>query len=490
MPAGLLDSVDSLEHSLQRERGAWAAWRDHAVKARFSAVMGTSLSRNLRPSASWDIRGAVTSNDELSHALWGTTGCQTSYDNLQTLICEHLGWCLTEAEAGIVAGIREGVDPDFSLFDSRSQSEGLAKAEQEREETIALIEAKLAEVRSEAEAFESSRATVGMAGSRHRVQKLHSDQLTFIKGKAGELAFADRAALEISSGIAALKANWTERASLLFSSTVYIAAAKERRLIDTEKASIEVQLQDYFDHQGQSSTHSETAKPDKQSLKITPDLQKKSEGFRQIQLIDMYCVCRGNEMWSIIPDILRIGHDVDPITCMHWKPPITGDALIDPNLAEYRRDQNRQFAKRLLNACVNAQGGQGLRTMLLARHEFGVNKLEFKADEHDGCSLYWVMLQLFYPLNRDHRRKLEAEIAAMPKQLAGGSNPKQVIEDIQGKLQEALDIMLRLSWDTIGVPIIDHLSSRDPLYAYEFTKYRDTVRDPDDSGIEIDEVLC
>ena len=83
--------------------------------------------------------------------------------------------------------------------------------------------------------------------------------------------------------------------------------------------------------------------------------------------------------------------------------------------------------------------------MLLARHEFGVNKLEFKADEHDGCSLYWVMLQLFHPLNRDHRRKLETEIAAMPKQLAGGSNLKQVIEDIQAKLQDALNIMLRLS---------------------------------------------
>ena len=265
MSAGLLDSVDSLQRSLDRERDAWAAWRDHAVKARFSAVMGTLLSRNLRPSTDWDIRSTVTDNDELSHAMWGATGSPAAYDALHNLICEHLEWLLQESEAGITRGIREGVDPQFSLFDSRTQSEGLARAEQERDEALAEIQAQLAIVRSEAEAFESSRATVGMAGSRHKVQKAHDEQLTFIKGKAGELAFADRAALEISSDIAKLKSNWTERACLLFSSFDYLAKAKERKAIEAEKESIEVQLQDYFDHQGQSSTHPETAKPDKQS---------------------------------------------------------------------------------------------------------------------------------------------------------------------------------------------------------------------------------
>ena len=178
MSAGLLDSVDGLPRSPDRERSAWAAWRDHAVKARFSAVMGTLLSRNMRPSTDWDIRSTVHGNDELTHALWGAAGSPAAYDTLHKLVVEHCEWCLQESESGILPGIREGVDPHFSLFGSRTQSEGLARAEQERDVALAEIEAKLALVCSEAEAFESSRATVGMGGSRQKVLRVSVDSLT------------------------------------------------------------------------------------------------------------------------------------------------------------------------------------------------------------------------------------------------------------------------------------------------------------------------
>ena len=57
------------------------------------------------------------------------------------------------------------------------------------------------------------------------------------------------------------------------------------------------------------------------SLKLASELEKQSAGFKQVQIVHLFCLSRGNEMWAIIPDLLRIGHDVDPIECLHWQPP-------------------------------------------------------------------------------------------------------------------------------------------------------------------------
>lgn len=60
---------------------------------------------------------------------------------------------------------------------------------------------------------------------------------------------------------------------------------------------------------------------------------------------------------------------------------------------------------------------------------------------------------------------------------------------MQGKLQEALDIMLRLRWDMAGVPTADAPPSRGPLFAVELADFRDMPADPDDGGAEVDEML-
>ena len=134
-------------------------------------------------------------------------------------------------------------------------------------------------------------------------------------------------------------------------------------------------------------------------------LESLNAGFKQIQIVDLYCMSRGNELWAIIPDILRIGHDIDPIDCIHWRP--SGERLGDYEaLSKYRREQNRAFAQKLLGLC-----SPGLRSTLIGQHEHGVKNEMFTADEHDGCALYWVMIQLYHPLSRQHRRKIADEIA-------------------------------------------------------------------------------
>ena len=61
----------------------------------------------------------------------------------------------------------------------------------------------------------------------------------------------------------------------------------------------------------------QSEKTDKVKLTLATDLESRKAGFRQIQLIDLYCLQRANEMWAILPSIYRVGHDVDPVKCMH-----------------------------------------------------------------------------------------------------------------------------------------------------------------------------
>ena len=242
-------------------------------------------------------------------------------------------------------------------------------------------------------------------------------------------------------------------------------------------------LQAYFDHHSHGASRSESAKIDRKDLKLAKQIVDGSQGFKQIQIVDSYCMARGNEAWAIIPDLLRIGHDIDPIECTHYQPPdpILND--LPESLQSYRNDQNRAFAKTLLSLC-----DPGLRAKLLARHEHGASKIEYKAAETDGCALYWTLLQLYHPLSRSHRRTLEKELYSFPHKFAQG-NPKTTLEAMLLKHQEAMDVSLKLRWDDIGIPLIDVLSSRDPLFAVELSCYRNVPDDPDDSAVVLDEML-
>ena len=108
----------------------------------------------------------------------------------------------------------------------------------------------------------------------------------------------------------------------------------------------------------------------------------------------MYLQGRGNEYWSIIPDITRVGHDIDPTECRTWCPPQTG-SIAEP-LQSYRKGQSNALAKRIM-----AMVGQDkpIRTKLLKPQTFGRDKDRadattylYKADQNDGVGLYYVMV--------------------------------------------------------------------------------------------------
>merc|ERR1711988_91473 len=189
--------------------------------------------------------------------------------------------------------------------------------------------------------------------------------MSHILDAVAELAFCDRARDEVSKDIAAKKALHTASARDFFASSDYTGLQDERKRIENERSHIELGLQAYFDHFSQGASKSESAKPDKVKLQLAADLTSGKAGYKQIQLMDSYMLGRGNEFWAIMPDLMRIGHDVDPVSFLHWQPP--ADSAVPAELREYRQDQNATLASGLLGLLT----AKGLRAKVLAQRTYG-----------------------------------------------------------------------------------------------------------------------
>ena len=480
--APLVDLCAEVPTLLTSVRNAWATWQEAASNAHLAAVMGYTLPR----------LGVDHSNPELT--LDSDPDYQkakknaTTQDNprdvhaLHLSTCDHIRWLTKESGSGLVRDIKAvtGID----VLDEAAAEAAAQAAEAEFERVEGFLKAKIAEIERESKSL-YDQIRPGMSTKRKEVIATYDKQQSFILECATDLAFTDQAEKDVTKRIQELKSGWVasgKEAREFFQSKRYTKMLNERKNIKGERVHSELSLQSYFDHHAHGASRTESAKADKKALRLADKLTEGGSGFKQIQLIDMYCLSRGNEAWAIIPDLIRIGHDVDPIECIHYKPPTLDNT--PPQIKPYRDEQNRAFAKQLLNLC-----DPGLRAKLLARHQFGVNKVESKVSESDGCGLYWTLLQLYHPLSRQHRRTLEKELYAFPSKFATG-DPNATLTRMQRKHQEALDVALKLRWDSIGIPLIDVLSTRDPLFAVELSSFRDLPEDPDDSAVVLDQLLA
>ena len=157
-------------------------------------------------------------------------------------------------------------------------------------------------------------------GERVRVIARFTDAVRFTTSKAEEMRFVDGAVSEVEKAIAALKSGWSKEFRALYSDTEFLKLQDELKAMQTDRKSHEDAIRMRLDHSSQGASRNGDAKLDKVKLTLASNLEKAKSGYRQIQLIDLYCLSRGNEMWAIIPFIQRVGHDIDPIQCRHWKP--------------------------------------------------------------------------------------------------------------------------------------------------------------------------
>jgi hypothetical protein len=307
--------------------------------------------------------------------------------------------------------------------------------------------------------------------------------MSFIASRATELQFVQKAMLEVSSDQTELKRTWSGKYSTYFSDVDVLASEKQLDIMTKEQTRLESRLQRYFDCASQGATSlGSSEKSEKVKLTIATELESHQAGYRQVQLVDLYCLNRGSTMWAIIPSLYRVGHDIDPIACLHWRPNMLD---LDEQVRPYYCEQNAAFAKKLLALC-----NTGFRTTLLGEHKHGIKKEAFRADEEDGVSIYWVMVQMYHPIGRARRRTLEEEIAKFSTRLGRGrGDPEPQLKVLREKHQEAMEIACRLKWDVCALPIVTALMRRDPLLTVRLERFLELPVDPDDSVNEFGDLI-
>ena len=155
-----------------------------------------------------------------------------------------------------------------------------------------------------------------MSKSRMRTIDDHDSQIKFVSAKASQLAFCDRARSEVESAVQSLKDSHGNAdggsCRALYQSDEFSDLQAEIKRINADRNGIELALQAYFDHHSQGASRTESAKIERVQLKLPANLDKGLAGYKLITAMEDYLVGRGNEFWSIIPDLRRSAHDIDP----------------------------------------------------------------------------------------------------------------------------------------------------------------------------------
>ena len=123
---------------------------------------------------------------------------------------------------------------------------------------------------------------------------MHETQIAYITARAADLRFSDDASVAVTEKVSALKGQYQGNASAFFNSKKYKKLQAERKAIESERNHVELGLQSYFDHASHGASKSESAKPERYSLTLAPKLTEGKAGYKQVQIMDMFCISRAN----------------------------------------------------------------------------------------------------------------------------------------------------------------------------------------------------
>ena len=379
---------------LQRERTARTQGAAAAGQAHFAAVMGNAINSVLQESEAYRVYDCLTSDRDLQSALdqvrQVVPGPHVSpvlhmrmtqaMSNLSEMLAGHVRWTLDESRAALLTSLTSltATDSASAAFNPSADSSRISGAVAPSSEEIGVvgsIEDQINHWSKETnDAFDEldRQIQLGITATSRRVNKIREDyqaHTLYLTEKALILQAILDAIQEITCEEQRLTREWTGSLRELYRSDEIHQLQTEKKSLDAEQFRHETEIQRYFDHSSQGSmSGKQSEKTDKVKLTLATDLESRKAGFRQIQLIDLYCLQRANEMWAILPSIQRVGHDVDPIKCMHWRPIIEDLAeAIKPFWVQ----QSKAFATKLFGQFTPTQ-----RSHLLASHEVGTDKVQ------------------------------------------------------------------------------------------------------------------
>ena len=312
-------SQTRLHNSVTELNVATALWRRNAANAHLAAVMGPSLRRHCRQSSSYSVRDSILADRVVMSSL--STLSQSEQEIALLAIEGHVTWTLDTIESSITVDIKDanpgfGIDTHVGVYDQE-----IKDIEAETQQTIKSIEDQLKVLSETTEELVSGQGS-GVSAHRQTIIDTHTHQTEFITQQVESMSFCDGARDELTAESNLLRQTWTGRKSDYWESPAVKSISKKLENVSKARTRHEHDLEQFFDHHTLGSSTSDYAKPEKHKLTLASGLGKdESAGSKQIQIFDMFLQGRGNEYWSIIPDLTRVGHDIDPTECKTWCPP-------------------------------------------------------------------------------------------------------------------------------------------------------------------------
>ena len=154
------------------------------------------MSRHLRFSDEYSAADSVAADRRLALEI---DRARQSAPGLMAAVENHLEWVMDEARKGIQTDLTLN-DPNFTLNTSLVDAE-IDRAKAEHTRITKEINDKLKVVESEAEALMSTRGVAGVSKSRQKVIDDHAVQTAFITERARDLAFCDKARIEVAQAV-------------------------------------------------------------------------------------------------------------------------------------------------------------------------------------------------------------------------------------------------------------------------------------------------
>jgi len=274
---------------------------------------------------------------------------------------------------------------------------------------------------------------------------------------------------------------------------------KKREMLDKESARVVTAIVQRLLPQISATTGTSRDERYDRRKPITIPSSLEGKGAELQDNMMTYALSKGKDMSTLIPAIIRMVYDYDPVTSLWWSWKDYSDSTDDydsvpESMRPLMREHNNQLYLDIKAAMQKTTANKALWTRINATHSLGRDNKHCNAEEGDGLGLFWMMIMLYRPSDEKYREKLEQDTYALCKRLStqSKSNPKKFIEEVRIKLEDCDALGVHLKWMLTGKALVTSMSTRSNVLAQKLQQYTkgDHVIDRDNCSVEMGSICA
>ena len=117
------------------------------------------------------------------------------------------------------------------------------------------------------------------------------------------------------------------------------------------------------------------------------------------------------------------------------------------------------------------------------------DQIQVKCDATDGPALLFALISLYKPAKATHQDKLTSDFNNAWTHFTKG-DPKNKINHLRPKLNEAIDLKIQLNWSTTGKKIVQVLSRNDHVMSQKLKKFENGPNQPEDTNAYLQDIFA